>query len=245
MKVFLAGATGVIGRRLLPLLLDDGYDVFGMTRTSAKAKFLKRAGVQPVVIDVFDAHALSTAILEIRPEVVIYQLTDLPAGLDPSQMEEAIHRNARIRKEGTRNLVAAARTSRSKRLIVQSIAWAYAPGPEPHRESDPLDIAAEGARAVTVDGVAELEALTLSARPVEGLVLRYGHLYGPGTGTDVPGDTLPVHVDAAAHAALLAVDADEPGIFNIAEPDGIVAIDKAARELGWSPDFRLRSHGDA
>ena len=245
MKIFLAGATGVIGRRLLPLLLDSGYDVFGMTRSSTKAELLKRAGARPVVIDVFDADALSTAILEIRPEVVIHQLTDLPADLDPSQMEEAIHRNARIRKEGTRNLVAAARASSSERLIVQSIAWAYAPGPKPHRESDPLDIAAEGARAVTVGGVSELETLTLGAHPVEGSVLRYGHLYGPGTGVDVPGNAMPLHVDAAAHAALLAITAKAPGIFNIAEADGNVAIDKAARELGWSPDFRLRSHGDA
>ena len=245
MRIFLAGATGVIGRRLLPLLLNSGHDVFGTTRSSAKVELLKRAGARPVLIDVFDARALSTAILEIQPEIVIHQLTDLPAGLDPSQMEEAIHRNARIREEGTRNLVAAARASRAKRLIVQSIAWAYAPGPKPHRESDPLNIAAEGARAVTVHGVAALETLTLAAHPVEGSVLRYGHLYGPGTGTDVPGDTMPLHVDAAAHAALLAITAQGPGIYNIAEADGNVAIDKAARELGWSPDFRLRSHGDA
>ena len=128
----------------------------------------------------------------------------------------------------------------AKRLVVQSIAWAYAPGPKPHRESDPLDIAAEGARAVTVGGVSALETLTLGAHPVEGSVLRYGHLYGPGTGTDVPDNTMPLHVDAAAHAALLAITAKGPGIYNIAEADGNVAIDKAARELGWSPDFRLR-----
>ncbi|MCG6859892.1 MAG: NAD(P)-dependent oxidoreductase [Chromatiaceae bacterium] len=238
-KVFLAGATGVIGRRLVPPLIDAGYAVFGTTRSESKVASLKEAGITPVVLDVYDAPTRSTAMKDIRPEIVIHQLTDLPPDLDPSRMDEAIRRNARIRSEGTRNLVDAALASGARRLIAQSIAWAYVPGPEPHRENDVLDIHAKGSRAATVGGVAALEELTLSSPPLDGVVLRYGHLYGPGTGADEPGNGVQVHVDAAAHAALLAIDKGAPGIFKVAEPNGEVTIAKARRELGWDPRFRL------
>jgi nucleoside-diphosphate-sugar epimerase len=103
-KVFLAGATGAIGKRLVPLLLDAGYEVFGTTRSESKAAGLQAAGATPIVVDVFDAPALSRAIAAIRPEIVIHQLTDLPANLEPSRMAEGITRTTRIRTEGTRNL---------------------------------------------------------------------------------------------------------------------------------------------
>ena len=238
-RIFLAGATGVIGARLAPMLIQAGYDVFGMTRSEGKRQSLLDAGVRPVVTDVYDAPNLVYAMKEIRPEIVIHQLTDLPADLDPAKMDEAIRRNAYIRSEGTRNLVGAAMASAVRRLIAQSIAWAYASGPEPHQENDPLDTQAEGNRAVTVGGVAMLEELTLNSPPLEGVVLRYGHLYGPSTGVDEPGSDAYVHGDAAAYAALLAIDTAVPGIFNIAEPNGHVTTDKAVRELGWEPDFRL------
>ncbi|MGD2128856.1 MAG: NAD-dependent epimerase/dehydratase family protein [Lysobacterales bacterium] len=239
-KVFLAGATGVIGRCLGPLLTYAGYAVFGMTRHRSKAVSLKRAGVTPVVLDVFNVPALLDALKEIRPEVVIHQLTDLPANLDPALMDEAIRRNARIRNAGTQNLVNAALASGSGRLVAQSIAWAYAPGREPCRESDPLDLDAEGNRAVTVGGVAKLEELTLYSPPLEGVVLRYGHLYGPHTGADEPASNVNVHVDAAAHAAVLAVEECVSGVFNIAEPNGAVSINRARQELGWDAAFRWR-----
>jgi nucleoside-diphosphate-sugar epimerase len=238
-RIFLAGATGVIGRRLVPLLSDAGYAVFGTTRREAKAELLKRAGATPVVLDVFDAPALSAALSEIRPEIVIHQLTDLPAGLDPSCMDEAIPRNARVRSEGTRNLVSASIASGARRLIAQSLAWTYAPGPEPHGEDDLLDTQAEGLWGITIDGVVALERLTLLSPPLEGIVLRYGQLYGPGTGKDGPHGAVPLHVDAAAQAALLAIDRGAPGAFNIAEPNEVVRIDKARQELGWDPGFRL------
>ncbi len=174
-------------------------------------------------------------------DIVIHKLTDLQLGGDPKMMAEAIVRNARIRSEGTQNLVAAGLAASARRLIVQSIAWAYAPGPQPYSENDPLDLDAEGTRGTSVRGVAMLERLTITSQPLEGVVLRYGQLYGPGTGNDQASGSAPLHVDAAAHAALLAVERGKAGIFNIAEDSGFVSIAKARRELGWDPGFRIQT----
>ena len=238
-RIFLAGAAGAVGRRLVPLLTGAGYHVFGTTRSEVRAEELARAGIEPVVVDVFDRTALSRALLAARPEVVIHQLTDLPPALDPAQMEAAVARNARIRDEGTRNLVDAAVAAGAGRLVAQSIAWAYAPGPEPHDEGDPLDFGAEGSRSASVRGVAALENWVLNAPSLAGVVLRYGQLYGPGTGFDAPRGSAPLHVDAAAHAALRAVEQGAPGVYNVAEPDTYVSSEKARRELCWAPEFRL------
>lgn len=238
-RIFLAGATGAIGRPLACLLIGEGYEVFGTTRSREKAAALAAAAVVPVVVDVFDASALAAEMDAIRPGTVIHQLTDLPPGLHPGRLEEALVRNARVRSEGTRHLVAAALAAGARRLVAQSIAWAYAPGPLPHAEDAPLDSGATGTRAVTVEGVAALERLTLGSPPLEGIVLRYGRLYGPGTGRDAPAGEAPVHVDAAAHAALLAIGCAALGAFNIAEDSGFVSIARARRELGWDPAFRL------
>jgi nucleoside-diphosphate-sugar epimerase len=234
-RIFLAGATGVIGRRLAALLRDAGHQVTGTTRASSKADSLREIGVEPVVVDVFDADALTRAVAAAKPDIVIHQLTDLPRDLDPAKMDEAIRRNARLRTEGTRHLVDAAVAAGVRRLIAQSIAWAYAPGPEPHAESDPLDIAGQGIRAVSVGGIVALERAVLDA-PHEGIVLRYGQLYGPGTGTDMATGASPVHVEAAARAALLAVDRGPRGIYNIAEANRRVSCEKARTALGWSPN---------
>jgi nucleoside-diphosphate-sugar epimerase len=238
-RIFLAGASGAIGKRLTPLLRAAGHEVAGATRFAAKVEALRALGADPLVLDVFDEDALSRAFARLRPEIVIHQLTDLPPGLEPGQMAQAIARNARVRKEGTKNLVKAARAAGARRLIAQSIAWVYAPGPEPHMESDPLDIAAGGSRAITMDGVAALENYTLNSPPLQGLVLRYGHLYGPGTGADAPQGAMPLHVDAAAYAALLAIDNGAPGIFNVAEPNPHIATEKVCDALGWRADFRI------
>jgi nucleoside-diphosphate-sugar epimerase len=238
LRIFLAGASGAIGRRLVPLLREAGHDVAGTTRAAAKAETLRALGAEPVVVDVFDAAGLTRAVAAFKPQIVIHQLTDLPPALDPSKMEEATARNARIREEGTRNLVHAALAAGARRMIAQSIAWAYAPGAEPHAEDDPLDLGAEGRRGVTVAGVAALESLTLNAPPLEGVVLRYGHLYGPGTGAAATPGAAPLHVDAAAHAALLAVERGAPGLYNVAEPNAYVATEKARRELGFDAAFR-------
>jgi nucleoside-diphosphate-sugar epimerase len=237
-RIFLAGASGAIGRRLVPQLVAAGHRVTAATRQAAKAEDLRALGADPVVVDVFDADGLRAAVVAAEPEIVIHQLTDLPAGLDPSKMAEAIARNARIRDEGTRNLVEAAKAANAKRLIAQSIAWAYAAGAEPHAETDPLDGGAEGGRAVSVGGVIALEGHVLGASPITGIVLRYGHLYGPGTGAEVAAEPA-VHVDAAAYAALLAVERGVQGAFNVAEPNSHITTDKAVRELGWQAGFRL------
>jgi nucleoside-diphosphate-sugar epimerase len=244
-KVFLAGATGAIGKRLGPQLLEAGYEVFGTTRSDRKVDELKTAGVIPVVVDAFDAPALSRAMNAVGPEIVINQLTDLPAKLEPSGMAEGILRTTRIRIEGTRNLVAAALESGVRRFIAQSLAcWIYADGPQPHSESAPLDLRPEAPNAIVVEGVATLEQLTTMSPPLEGVVLRYGQLYGPGTGRDEPIGPAPLHVDAAAQTALLAIDRGEPGIFNIAEDDGFVSIAKALRKLNFDPGFRLKKLTD-
>lgn len=238
-RILIAGAAGAIGSRLTPLVLEAGHTVAGTTRSAARADRLRTLGAEAIQVDVFDAKALTHALCTFRPDVVIHQLTDLQQIHDPARMAETLARNARIRDEGTRNLVQAAIAAGARRLIAQSIAWMYAPGPEPHAEADPLDLDATGSRAVSVKGVAALENWTLKSPPLQGVVLRYGYIYGPGTGTNQPVAAPSLHVDAAASAALLAVGAAASGIFNIAEPNDHVATVRARSELGWGDDFRL------
>lgn len=237
--VFVAGAASAVGRRLCPLLLEDGWRVVGTTRTASKGEWLRSIGVEPAVIDVFDAEALRKAVAQSGASMVIHQLTDLPQVRDPARMAAALEGNARLRELGTRNLVAAAVAAGVKRFVAQSIAFAYAPGPQPYDEDSPLNVAAaDAAAATTVRGVASLERQVLEA-PFEGIVLRYGRLYGPGTWYDSPPAGAPLHVDAAADAARLALRCGEPGIYNIAQGDGTVTSEKAQRILGWNPAFRL------
>jgi nucleoside-diphosphate-sugar epimerase len=238
-RVFLAGAAGAIGKRLIPLLLRDGAIVFGTTRSIARSDELQSSGIDPIVVNVFNAPALTRAMVKVEPDVVVHQLTDLALIHDPNRLTEALTRNARLRTEGTRNLVAAALEAGARKLIAQSIAWIYAPGPEPHTEEDPLNLDATGIAAITVRGVVALEQAVLTAPQLQGIVLRYGWLYGPGTGTGVAAGSPPLHVDAAAHAAVLAIDRGVPGLYNIAEPSPSVSAEKARRELGWDPGFRV------
>jgi nucleoside-diphosphate-sugar epimerase len=237
MKIFLAGASGVIGRRLTPLLLSAGHRVTGMTRSGANARALEAAGIAAVVVDVFDADALNAAVMRAAPEVVIHQLTDLPYVFDEAELAASYPRNARIRTEGSRNLIAAAKAASARRVIVQSIAFGYAAGAEPHTEADPFDLI-DGPRAVTVRGAADMERQVLISG-LEAILLRYGFFYGPGAWTNEPHRKPPLHVDAAAHAALLAITRGRPGVYNIAEEDGTVSIAKARSELGFDPAFRL------
>jgi nucleoside-diphosphate-sugar epimerase len=238
MKVFLAGAGGAVGRRLVPLLLRAGHAVTGTTRSAETAKALERAGVTPAVLDIFDAPRVMAALAAAAPEVVIHQLTDLPHERDQARIVAAYAGNARIRTEGTRNLLAAAQAAAARRFVVQSIAFAYAPGGEPHPETDPLNLA-DSARAVTVKGAADMERQALAAAGLEAVVLRYGLLYGPGTWYDTAAPRPALHVDAAAQAALLAITRGAPGIYNIADDDGAVSIAKARAALGFDPHFRL------
>jgi nucleoside-diphosphate-sugar epimerase len=193
MRIFLAGATGVIGLRLVPLLVGDGHEVAGMTRSPHKVQLLREHGAEPVVCDVFDAGALTRAVTAFAPELVMHQLTDLPDRIE--LISEFAARNNRIRTEGTRNLLAAARVARAPRFLAQSIAWTPPAGGE---------------------AVAEHERLVLEA---QGVVVRYGTFYGPGTYSG--SDRLPppprIHVDEAARQTLSLLEAPS-GIAVVAAP---------------------------
>lgn len=233
MNIFLAGASGVIGRALVPMLVAEGHTVFGTTRSDDHARQIADQGAEPVVVDVFDAEALVRAVRAARPQVVIHQLTDLAAGFGPEQLRA----NARLREVGTANLVDAAVAAGATRLVAQSGAWLYAPGEGDRRETDPLRALGDVPDDVTLPGVLALERLVLRAS-LQGVVLRYGYLYGPGTPSDMPTRTPSVHVVAAARAAAIAATRGRQGIYNIVDDGGGVSNALTRRELGWDPGVR-------
>lgn len=241
-RVFLAGASGAIGRRLCRLLVADGFVVVGTTRKPERTGLLESLGVTPAVVDVFDRDALQAAVRAAQADIVIHQLTDLPLGLDPRLMPEARIRNAQLREIGTRNLVSAASAAHVTHFVAQSIAFAYAPGDMPYVEQSPLNVAsADEAARLSAQAVASLEQQVLNG-PFSATVLRYGKLYGPGTGFDMPPPGGALHVDAAAEAARLAVAGNHAGVFNVAEEDGTVSSARARSVLGWNPAFRITAH---
>jgi nucleoside-diphosphate-sugar epimerase len=239
-RVFVAGATGAIGKPLVVELVKRRYQVFGTSRSRERAQGVERAGARPVLVDAYDREGLARAVAAARPDVVIHQLTDLSGGFAPDAVKETLAKNARLRVEGTRNLMDAVLGASVKRVVAQSICWIYASGREPHVEADPYDLAAADAqRAETVRGVKSLEDAVLTSPPVTGLVLRYGWLYGPGASDNAAGEPS-VHVDDAALAAALAVERGAPGIYNVAEPGPHIDVSKAQRELGWTATKRKR-----
>ncbi|PXX58797.1 putative NAD(P)-binding protein [Nocardia tenerifensis] len=192
MRIFLAGATGVIGTRLLPLLVAAGHEVAGMTRSAAKADQVRAAGAVPVVCDVYDADALTAAVVDYGPDLVMHQLTDLPD--DAARLAESADANSRIRTEGTRNLIAAAQAAGAKRFLAQSIAWEPA-----------------GGRGRVIQ---DHEAAVLD---IGGVVMKYGQFYGPGTYYE--GELPPhprVHVDDAAARTIPLLEASS-GVVIIAD----------------------------
>jgi len=238
MRIFLAGATGVIGRRLAILLRTADHQVTGTTRTAAKAEMLRAIGVTPVVVDVFDASALAEAVATARPDIIIHQMTDLASAPGTPGYPAVQEANRRLRIEGTANLMQAAKRAGVRRAIAQSIAFIYAPGEGTRSEDDALDCTAEGVRRLTVQGIAALERAVLETPGIDGVVLRYGYLYGPDTWYAEPPKPPSVHVDSAAHAASLALS-HGAGIYNVAEDDGAVSIAKAVRDLDFDPTFRI------
>jgi nucleoside-diphosphate-sugar epimerase len=190
MRVFVAGASGVIGVRLVPLLVAAGHEVAGMTRSPRKLEMLRDLGAEPLVCDAFDAAALRAVVVGFQPEAIVNELTDLPD--EPAATNE---RNARIRRDGTRNLLAAAEAAGASRFLAQSVAW---------------QLAGDGGAAVS-----ELERLVLEAG---GVVLRYGRLYGAGTYYEGEMPAPPrVHVDEAARRTVAALDAPS-GIVEVTDP---------------------------
>jgi nucleoside-diphosphate-sugar epimerase len=217
------------------MLAAAGHEVTGTTRTADKSEAIRALGAEPVVVDVYDAEALTRAVAAAAPQAVIHQLTDRAFAPGTPQYQEGLARNARLRIEGTRNLVAAAKAAQVERMVAQSIAFIYAPGPGARIETDPLNRDPSMARSIAA--VESLEQAVASMP--QGLVLRYGYLYGPGTwSSDVPHPPA-VHVDVAAHAALLALMRGAPGIYNIAEDDADISSEKAKRALGFDAAYRF------
>jgi nucleoside-diphosphate-sugar epimerase len=234
-KVFVAGASGVIGRPLIRQLLAAGHQVTGMTRREQAAALIRDAGASAAVCDVFDQDALDEAVTAAAPEVVIHQLTALPARLDPRErgLYEA---NNRIRTEGTRNLVAAAAAAGARRLIAQSIAFVYAPVGGPVKsEEDPVMRGVGGEFGTALDATFELERQVLEA---EGLVLRYGFFYGPGSSyasdghqaSEVRRRRFPIvgngggvfsfiQIEDAAAATVLACERGASGVYNVCDSE--------------------------
>ncbi|MBA2506634.1 MAG: NAD(P)-dependent oxidoreductase [Thermoleophilaceae bacterium] len=247
MRIFLAGSTGVIGRRLIPLLVQAGHQVTGMTRSEAKFELLRSLGAEPVVADALDREGLAAAVAAARPEAVVHELTDIPAAMNPKKYEQEMAGNDRLRIEGTRNLVDAARAAGASRIVAQSIAFAYAPGKALRTEEDPLQDTGDGSGFGRT--VAALASLEESVTGAGGVVLRYGYFYGPGSAYAPDGAfaalmrkrRMPVvgngagvwsfvHVDDAASATVAALGLDGPAIFNVCDDEPM-----AARE--WVPEF--------
>lgn len=238
-KVFVAGASGVVGIPLCTMLVKAGWTVYGTTRSENKTQMLRNIGVEPVVLDVYDFAKLEKVLLEIKPDIVYHQLTDLPDGLDPDKMEEALVSNAKLRVEGTKNLVTASTKAGVSKMIAQSIAFVYEPGVLPHTEESSLLNFDDPVYGSTSKAVASLEEQVINGSFI-GIVLRNGLFYGSGTGFDNPVEFLPaVHVEAAAYAALLAINCGENAIYNIGDDDERLSSNKAKRDLDWSPEYRL------
>lgn len=234
-RVFLAGASGAIGRPLTTMLVAAGHDVTGTSRTGSGLEAITAAGAAGALLDVLDGPAVADAIRQARADVVVYQVTDLSMPPGQELTDEKLEANARVRSVGIRNIAAATAGAGAKRLIAQSIAWLFLPGPEPHTEDDPIGPSPPAVIPSTRQAVIDLERVTTTDPAFEGVVLRYGRLYGPGTWRADPDEPPTVHVDAAARAALLAVDRGEPGLYNIVNDGGPVSNAKAKRVLGWSP----------
>jgi 2-alkyl-3-oxoalkanoate reductase len=251
LRVFVAGGSGAIGKRLLPKLAAKGYEVTATTRSPGKVDDLRRLGAEPVVLDAFDRTAVIEAVGSARPDVVVNQLTALPkSGLKPRKLGEYYAQNDRVRREGTDNLLAAARKAAARRYVGQSIAFWYEPtGGMIKRESDPLWFAAPTPIGEAVAALERSEDAALNADDVESIVLRYGTFYGPGTWYSPDGEiglqmtkrqypkvgsgegvTSFVHIDDAADACAAFVAGGPPGVYNVVD-------DEPATASEWMPVF--------
>jgi 2-alkyl-3-oxoalkanoate reductase len=249
MRVFVAGASGAIGRRLLPLLVRAGHAVVAMTRSVAKTAAIRAAGAVPMVADALDEATVMTVVQSAEPEVVVHQLTAIPPRFNFRRFDREFALTNRLRTEGTDHLVAAARAVGARRFVAQSFTgWPYARDGGPVKaEADPLDSNPPAALGRSLEAIRYLEATVLETGGLEGLVLRYGAFYGPGTSLGEGGSLLDdvrrrrvpivergtgvwsfVHIDDVAAATLAGIERGAPGVYNIVD-------DEPARVSEWLP----------
>jgi 2-alkyl-3-oxoalkanoate reductase len=237
-RVFVAGASGAIGRPLMPKLRAAGHEATGMTRSEERAERIREAGAKAIVADVFDEDRVRSVMAEASPDVVVHQLTSLPDRLD-FRDRSIYDATNRVRGEGTRILIESARAAGARRMVAQSIAFAYAPQGDRVKEEDaPLLEDAPGGFGEGARVLREMERAVVGAEGLEGLVLRYGFFYGPGTyyasdgssAEDVRKRKQPIvgkgtgtfsfiHVDDAADATVAAVEQGAPGVYNVVDDD--------------------------
>jgi 2-alkyl-3-oxoalkanoate reductase len=258
MRIFIAGATGALGRRLVPQLVERGHEVVGMTRSPSKRDDLRALGARPAVADALDAGAVRRAVAEAAPEAVVHQLTALSGEPDLRHFDRAFAATNRLRTEGTDHLLAAAREAGATRFVAQSYAgWPFARTGGPVKgEGEPLDPDPPHALRATLDAIRHVEAAVTGIDWGDGLVLRYGGFYGPGTGVSLGPDAdtaaavrarrFPVvgagggvwslvHIDDAASATVAAVERGAPGIYQIVD-------DEPAPVRDWLPALAAALH---
>jgi nucleoside-diphosphate-sugar epimerase len=261
MRVFVAGATGAIGRPLVPKLIEAGHQVTGMTRSEERAAALREAGAEAVVADVFDEQRVREAMVAAEPNVVIHQLTSLPDKLDFRDKDLYAATN-RVRTEGTRILQDAARAAGARRMVAQSIAFIYAPeGPTVVDEDAPVMSDAPGPFGEAARSTVAMEHAVTGAEVLEGIVLRYGMFYGPGTYYAADGSSAEevrkrrqpivgkgtgvfsmIHVDDAADATVAALDQGAPGVYNVVDDDPVPMhefLPAYAEMIGAKKPFRI------
>jgi nucleoside-diphosphate-sugar epimerase len=234
-RVFVAGATGAIGRPLIKSLTRAGHTTFGMVRSQGSGASLSDSGAEPIIADALDASSVRAAIARVQPDVIINELTSLPKHYTPTEMKAAAEGDAHVRLEGNKNLIAAAQRTGVRRFLVQSTGFWYAPGEGLADEGEGFACGASPAVAAGAQRYAELEAMTLGRSDFEAVALRYGFFYGPGTwfmpdgdmGQQVRRQQMPiigygqgvsswVHIDDAADATVRALDC-APGPYNIVD----------------------------
>ena len=263
MKVFVAGAGGAIGKRLIPQLVANGYEVVALSRSPKNVEPLRTTGAQVVIADALDHNALTRALEQAKPEIVIHQLTALTGVKNYKKFDDEFALTNRLRTEGTDSLLEAAQAVGVRRFIAQSYGnWNYArTGTALKTEEDPLDPTPPRNQQQTLQAIRYLEQAVGSARGIEGIALRYGNLYGPGTGLAADGDVvatvrkrgLPIvgdgagvwsfiHVDDAASATVAAIKLGTPGVYNIAddEPAPVrIWLPELAQIVGAKPPFHV------
>jgi nucleoside-diphosphate-sugar epimerase len=263
MKIFVAGATGALGKRLVPLLVASGHDVVAMTRSPQKMDSLRAIGAEPVVADGLDRVAVMRAVMLSEPEVVIHEMTGLTGVTSLRNFDKQFALTNRLRTEGTDHLLEATQAAGARRLIAQSYGnWSYErKGTEPKGEDDPLDPEPPAKQRASLAAIRHVEKAVLGADRVEGVALRYGNFYGPGTDLALRGEIARlvrgrrfpivgdgqgvwsfVHVDDAAMATAAAVERGAPGLYNVADDQPVAVADwlpELARALGAKPPRQL------